>query len=351
MDFGAFMEFGSRQGGSQTDAFSEGFDFVAAAEAWGLDGVWLAEFHFNPMRSVLSSPIVVAGAIASRTARLRIGMAVYVLPLNNPLRVAEEVATVDHISQGRFDFGVGRSGFVRSYDIYRTPYSESQGRFREGLEIILQAWEGETFSYHGEYFTVEDAAVSPRPYQLPHPPLRMAATTASTFPEVGRLGYPIFVGLRGMDIAELQTHLQAYRKAWREAGHAGDGDVYLRIPMYAGASERAAFDEPRDSITYYISRQSSIVAQDAARRRPSDDGARLQQSTAERLASLSYEEILATKVAFGSAQGLRDRLQQLQEELGLDGVVAELNAGGLLSAVQVRESLRILTQDVMPAFK
>ena len=351
MDFGAFMEFGSRQDSSQTDAFREGFDFVQAAESWGLDGVWLAEFHFNPVRSVLSSPIVVAGAIASCTARLRIGMAVYVLPLNNPLRVAEEVATVDHISKGRFDFGVGRSGFVRSYDIYRTPYSESQGRFREGLAIILQAWRGETFSYHGDYFTVEDATVSPRPYQLPHPPLRMAATTAATFPEVGRLGYPIFVGLRGMDIPELRTHLQEYRKAWREAGHAGDGDVYLRIPIYAAASEQAAMDEPRESITYYISRQSSIVAQDAARRRPSDAGGRLQQSTAERLASLSYEEILATKVAFGSAQGLRDRLQWLQEELGLDGVVAELNAGGLLSADQVRQSLRILTHDVMPAFK
>ena len=351
MDFGAFMEFGNREGSSQTDAFGEGFDFVEAAEAWGLDGVWLAEFHFNPARSVLSSPIVVAGAIASSTTRLRIGMAVYVLPLNNPLRVAEEAATVDQISRGRFDFGVGRSGFVRSYDIYRTPYSESQGRFREGLEIILQAWKGETFSYHGEYFTVEDATVSPRPYQLPHPPLRMAATTASTFPEVGRLGYPVFVGLRGMDIPELRVHLQEYRKAWREAGHAGDGDVYLRVPMYAAATERAAFEEPRDSITYYISRQSSIVAQDAARRRPSDEGAGRQLSTAERLASLSYEEILATKVAFGSAAALKDRLQQLQEELGLDGVVAELNAGGLLSAEQVRESLCILTQDVMPAFK
>ena len=226
MDFGAFMEFGNREGSSQTDAFGEGFDFVEAAEAWGLDGIWLAEFHFNPARSVLSSPIVVAGAIASCTTRLRIGMAVYVLPLNNPLRVAEEVATVDHISRGRFDFGVGRSGFVRSYDIYRTPYSESQGRFRESLEIILQAWTGETFSYQGEYFTVEDATVSPRPYQLPHPPLRMAATTAATFPDVGRRGYPVFVGLRGMDIPELRVHLQEYRKAWREAGHTPATEMF-----------------------------------------------------------------------------------------------------------------------------
>ena len=107
---------------------------VDAAEKMGLDGVWLAELHFNPARSVLSSPIVVASAIAARTKRLRVGMAVYVLPLSNPLRIAEEVATVDQISEGRFEFGIGRSGFARSYDVYSIPYNESQDRFAESRE-------------------------------------------------------------------------------------------------------------------------------------------------------------------------------------------------------------------------
>jgi alkanesulfonate monooxygenase SsuD/methylene tetrahydromethanopterin reductase-like flavin-dependent oxidoreductase (luciferase family) len=350
MDFGMFMEFSSRQGSSQAAAFHEGLDLVDAAEAWGLDGVWLAEFHFNPARSVLSSPIVVAGAIASRTTRLRVGMAVYVLPLNHPLRIAEEVATVDHISQGRFDFGIGRSGFTRSYDTYGIPYSESQERFREALEIILQAWKGDTFSYEGACYRVENATVVPRPYQLPHPPLRMAATTPATFARVGEMGFPIFVGLRGMDIPELRTHLQTYRKAWQEAGHPGHGDVCLRLPVYTGATEQAAIDDPYDSITYYFARQSTLVAQDAARRRQPGDATE-QQNTAARLASLDYEQILATKVAFGSPESLRDRLQQLQEELGLDGIVAEMNAGGLLTAEQVKQSLHLLTHQVMPAFK
>jgi alkanesulfonate monooxygenase SsuD/methylene tetrahydromethanopterin reductase-like flavin-dependent oxidoreductase (luciferase family) len=350
MDFGIFMEFGNRQGMSQAEAFREGFALVDAAEAWGLDGVWLAEFHFNPTRSVLSSPIVIAGAIASRTQRLRIGMAVYVLPLNSPLRIAEEVATVDHISQGRFDFGIGRSGFTRSYDTYGVPYGESQERFREALEIILEAWKGERFSYHGQHYHVDNAIVAPRPYQLPHPPLRMAATTPATFPRVGQLGYPIFVGLRGMDIPELRNHLQEYRKAWREAGHPGDGHVYLRIPVYAGTSQRAAIDEPCESITYYFARQSDLVAQDASRRRAPGDASE-QYDTARRLASLTYEEILATKVAFGSAEGLTERLKQIEAELGVEGIVAELNAGGLIPAARVTESLRILTQQVMPAFK
>src|SRR5437899_1752433 len=116
------MEFEIRRGGDQASAFREGFDLVDAAEAWGLDGVWLGEMYFTPTRSVLAAPIVVASSIATRTKRLRIGMAVQVLPLNNPLRIAEEAATVDHISEGRFDFGIGRSGFPRVYDMYGIPY-------------------------------------------------------------------------------------------------------------------------------------------------------------------------------------------------------------------------------------
>ncbi len=167
------MEFEIRRGGDQATAFREGFDVVDAAEAWGLDGVWLGEMHFTPARSVLSAPIVVASSIATRTKRLRIGMAVQVLPLNNPLRIAEEAATVDQISAGRFDFGIGRSGFPRVYDVYGIPYAESQARFREALEIILEAWKGEPFSYKGQYLELRErdrraAPVSVAPPAAPH---------------------------------------------------------------------------------------------------------------------------------------------------------------------------------------
>src|SRR5262245_2537346 len=246
MNFGIFMEFEIRAG-NQIGAFQEGFHLVDAAEAWGLDIAWLGEMHFTPGRSVLSAPIAVASAIATRTRRLRVGTAVQVLPLSNPLRIAEEAATVDHISQGRVDFGIGRSGFPRGYDIYGVPYAESQGRFHEALEIILTAWKGEPFSYEGQFYRFQNAHVAPRPHQLPHPPLRMAATTEETFPRVGQMGLPIFVGLRGMDIRDLRAHLQAYRRAWREAGHPGDGNVYVRIPIYAAATAKDAREEPYES--------------------------------------------------------------------------------------------------------
>lgn len=122
------------------------------SRSWGLDGVWLGEIHFNPARSVQSAPIALASFIAASTRRVRVGTAVQVLPLSNPLRIAEEVATVDHLSEGRFDFGIGRSGSPRAYDALGVPYAESQARFLEALEIIREAWKGESFSYQGKFY-------------------------------------------------------------------------------------------------------------------------------------------------------------------------------------------------------
>jgi alkanesulfonate monooxygenase SsuD/methylene tetrahydromethanopterin reductase-like flavin-dependent oxidoreductase (luciferase family) len=348
MDFGVFME-QTRHGSSQGEAFREMFALVDAAEAWGLDIVWLAEMLINPARSVLSAPLLVAGTVIGRTKRLRTGTAVQLLPLNHPLRVAGEVTTLDHLSQGRFDFGIGRSGSPRAYDALGVPYEESQERFFEALEIILAAWKGEPFSHAGRFYRFTEATVAPRPYRRPHPPVRMAATTPETFPRVGRMGLPIFVGLRGMDIPELTGHLRSYRDAWREAGHAGDGDVCLRIPVYAGLTERSATEEPHDTITHYFRRQADLTRAPIGRAGTGPVERRTTQ--AQRLSSLSYEQILSTKVAFGTAEGLVDRLTRLREELGLTGIAAELNPGGLLSMDQEMRSLEILTHQVMPAFK
>src|SRR6266705_4629415 len=163
MHFGIFLE-ERRRGTSEAQAFSETLELADAAEAWGLDGVWLGEIHFNPSRSVQSAPLALASFIAGRTRRVRIGTAVQVLPLGNPLRIAEEVATVDQLSEGRFDFGIGRSGSPRAYDVLGIPYGESQARFLEALEIIREAWKGQPFSYAGNFYRFENVTVSPMPY-------------------------------------------------------------------------------------------------------------------------------------------------------------------------------------------
>ena len=348
MHFGIFLE-ERRRGAGEAQAFRETLELADAAEAWGLDGVWLGEIHFTPARSVQSAPMALASFIAARTRRVRVGTAVQVLPLGNPLRIAEEVATVDHLSEGRFDFGIGRSGSPRAYDALGVPFAESQARFQEALEVILEAWKGEPFSYAGKFYRFENATVSPRPYQLPHPPLRMAANSAETFSFVGRAGLPLFVGLRDLDVPELRVHLEAYRTAWRDAGHAGRGDVCLRIPIYAGTTEKEAREEPYENITYFFRRHAELTRSGLGR---ADTGpAERRRARVEQLDQLSYEEILETRVAFGTAAALVDRLARLREELGLTGIVAELNPGGLLSMDHMRRTLRILTREVIPSLK
>jgi alkanesulfonate monooxygenase SsuD/methylene tetrahydromethanopterin reductase-like flavin-dependent oxidoreductase (luciferase family) len=348
MHVGIFVE-EMRQGANQAAAFRDVFELADRAEAWGIDCVWLGEIHFTPTRSVISASLQVASAIAARTRRLHVGTAVQVLPLNHPLRIAEEVATVDHISRGRFEFGIGRSGVVRTYDVYGVPYAESQARFREALEIIRLGWRGEPFSYQGQFYRVDNATVVPRPYQVPHPPIRMATTSDETFPLAGRLGLPIFIGLRTTEISDLQAQLAPYRQAWREAAHPGEPSVYLRIPVYASPTAEGAREEPRASMSAFFARQTELAR--AAVGRAGAGPADRRRMQAERMASLSYDDVLARKVVFGTAAGVIDRLKQLQEELGLDGIVAELNPGGLIPPELETRSLQILAREVVPALR
>jgi alkanesulfonate monooxygenase SsuD/methylene tetrahydromethanopterin reductase-like flavin-dependent oxidoreductase (luciferase family) len=345
---GIFVEERRRET-TEATAFQDALELTAAAESWGLDGVWLGEIHFNPTRSVQSAPMALASFMAARTRRVRIGTAVTVLPLANPLRIAEEVATVDHLSEGRFDFGIGRSGSPRAYDVLNISYSESQARFEEALAIIKEAWKGEPFGYDGKFYRFQNTTVAPRPVQRPHPPVRMAANSPETFAFVGRMGLPLFVGLRDLDIPELGRHLATYRTAWREAGHAGSGDVCLRIPVYAAPTQKAAVEEPCENITYFFRRHAELTRSRLGR---ADTGpADRNLARLEQVSTMSYEEILDRRVAFGTASFLVERLTRVRGELGLDGMIFELNPGGLLPMEPMLRTLRILTHEVIPALR
>src|SRR5579864_3385799 len=240
MEFGMFHEFPCTTGESHTTAFDQSFEQVDAAERWGLDVMWLAELHAAPTRSVLAAPLTIAAAIATRTKRMKIGTAVQVLPLCHPLRLAEEAATVDQISHGRLIFGVGRSGFPRTYEAYGVPYAESRERFAETLDILKAAWTRDRFSYAGKYYSFRDVCLVPKPVQHPYPPIRVAATSADTFSGIGALGYPIFAAVRLGTLSELGPNIRAYRDAYATAGHPGRGEVFLRVPVYVGEAEAQA---------------------------------------------------------------------------------------------------------------
>ncbi|MGH7933218.1 MAG: LLM class flavin-dependent oxidoreductase [Candidatus Binataceae bacterium] len=348
MEFGMFHEFQCPRGRTEAEAFDESFAQVDAAERWGLDAIWLAELHMLPYRSVLAAPLSIASAIAARTKRIKIGTAVQVLPLCHPLRVAEEAATVDHISHGRLIFGVGRSGFPRTYEAYGVPYGESRERFSETLEIIKRAWTETSFSHEGEYYSYHDVRLVPKPFQKPHPPIRVAATSPDTYPAMGKLGYPIFVAVRIGTISELGPTIQSYREAYKAAGHSGRGQVFLRVPVYVAETAERARSEPEQSIMYFY-RTLGRGLEDSASRA----GVRAIEQRAERgqrLQAITYDEALRDKLIVGTPEMVADRLRELREELGLDGILAELNCGSQITHELVMKSLRLLCGKVMPQF-
>jgi alkanesulfonate monooxygenase SsuD/methylene tetrahydromethanopterin reductase-like flavin-dependent oxidoreductase (luciferase family) len=342
MDFGMFTDFHIRKGMTQAEAFEESFKQVEAAEKLGMDSVWLAEHHFSPDRSVLASPLIIASAIAARTGRIRIGLAVQVLPLTNPLRIAEEAATVDHISKGRFNFGIGRSGLTKYYQGYNVPYAESRGRFLEALDVILKAWGQEQFSHDGQYFSFHDVNLVPKPYQRPYPPIRVALASVDTFSLIGSMGHSVFISAN-TPIPQLRERLELYRKARQEAGHAGPSDIALRIPAYVAETAERARSEPEASTMHALQYGAQELSGSAA---SPEIAERLQ-----RMASVPYDDILKRRVMYGTPEAVVDRLQEYQEELGISGVVLETNYGGQIPYDRVINSIRLLTERVVPKFK
>ncbi len=310
MEFGMFHEFQCPKGRTEAEAFEESFAQVDAAERWGLDAMWLAELHTAPTRSVLSAPLNIASAIAARTKRIKIGTAVQVLPLCHPLRVAEEAATVDQISHG--------------------------------------PWTQYKFSYEGTYHSFHDVCCVPKPYQKPHPPIRVAATSPDTFPGIGKLGYPIFVAVRLGTLSELGPNIQSYREAYKAAGHPGEGQVFLRVPVYVADTYEQARSEPEQSIMNFYRFLGGALEDSATRA-----GVRAIENRAERgqrLQSITYDEALRDKLIVGTPEMVTDRIQELKAELGLNGVLAELNCGSLIPHERVMKSLQLLCEKVMPQF-
>ena len=349
MHIGLMMECDYRNGRSQEEAFEDVFATAASAEEFGFDGVWLAERHFappggvRPVPSVVASPLIIATAIAARTSRIRIGTAVLVLPLGHPVRMAEEVATIDNISLGRLDLGIGRSGLPWSYSGYDIPYSESRDRFNEFFDVMKLAWTQDQFSYEGKYYTFQDVPLVPKPYQKPYPPLRYAATSRETYSAMGTMGMPIFVGIGRSTIADLGAAISEYRQAWKQAGHPGEGDVMLRIGTYVAEDMNRALSEPKDSTLFFYDRMGGPAAQ-------SDQSWVDETSAAQSAVPVGgdYEMLLRERVAYGTPDVVTRRLQEIIDELGLSGVIMIPNVGGQVPREQLSASIRLFGEEVAP---
>ena len=338
MEVGVFTEFSIPPGTSHTNAFDEAMTEVTTAEALGFDLVSLAEIHFQRDRSVLASPLVIAAAIAARTTRMRIGIAVQVLPLSHPLHLAEDVATIDQLSHGRLDFGVGRSGLPDHYRGYNIPYAESRDRFFETLDIVKRAWAEDRFTYEGRYFQFRDVSVMPKPYQKPYPPIRVAATTDETYPLVGRMGLPIYLAVRTTGVAHLKKNIGTYHAAWQAAGHPGRGEVALIVPVYVAENAQAAREEPKASMQHFLRSIGEMLATGTTKRK--EDG--------ERLLHMPYDEVLKELAVYGTPEAVADRLIELREALGYSTLSVWMNSGGQVPHERVMRSMRLFAERVMP---
>ena len=350
MKFGFFFQLPCAPWQSERERYGDTMAQIEHGDRLGFDTAWLAELHFYPEFSVMSSPLIVAAAAAQRTQRIRLGMAVSLLPLSDPIRSAEDAATVDILSNGRLVFGVGRGTNPLHYGGFNIPMEESRDRFTEALDVVTQAWTLERVNFEGKYYRVKDVAVYPKPLQKPHPPIRIATNSSDTFPLAGRLGYPMFSSLVVVPLPRFRKDIAVYWQTFEEAGHRRTGDeVALLFPVYVAETEAEAQTVPRESIMHYFDVLGRrMVAGDgdldaATRARNKEMRARLQ--------ALTFEEVRESVAIIGTREHCIERITWLREEFQLSELICWFNPGGLMPPETVLRSMSRFATHIKPEFQ
>jgi alkanesulfonate monooxygenase SsuD/methylene tetrahydromethanopterin reductase-like flavin-dependent oxidoreductase (luciferase family) len=189
MRFGLFGGAQARRGDDDpARGFRDYVDLCVEAEALGFDSSFLVEHHFSGLGQVSASLDLLAW-VAARTTTMRLGTAVVVLPWHNPVLLAERAATLDLMSGGRLELGVGKGYRHSEFAGFCTPYGQAQGRFEEALQVIIKAWTSNArFSHNGAFWQYEDIIVEPPPSQKPHPPVWIAASKPNSIRSVAARG-------------------------------------------------------------------------------------------------------------------------------------------------------------------
>ena len=219
MQFGVFYQIPCGEHQTPADRYADVMAQVQLADQLGYDMAWLAELHFARRFSVMPAPLLMASALSQTTERIMLGTAVNLLPLHHPLRIAEEVATLDVLSGGRAVFGIGRGSNPNHYRGYGIPIEERNDRFVEGLDLALRAWTEEELDYHGRFYQAEGIRLEPKPIQQPYPPVYVASNGVDTFPLVGSLGHSILVTPLIITIQGVSDGLANYRETLVKHGH------------------------------------------------------------------------------------------------------------------------------------
>ncbi|HSK30538.1 MAG TPA: LLM class flavin-dependent oxidoreductase [Candidatus Limnocylindria bacterium] len=326
-------------------------DQIAYGEEIGFDSVWLAEHHFHSFAGMFSSPTIIGAAIAERTKSMRIGTAVLLLPYHNPLRVAEDCATLDCLSNGRLEFGIGH-GFVKWEALnFGIPLDELRDRFKENLDVVLKAWKDPVLKHQGRFHEYNGVQVYPRPMQEPHPAVWMAATTSvESFELSGRCGFHMMLIPFLNEVEELRRKMQVYFSAREAAGFDRSTARVLGVyHAYVGESSTEARAAGAQGLAEY-----NAAARDAHSLTPGmtdPESYRSHERHRAQIRALSFEELVdQSRVLVGTAADVREKLEYVRERLYLTDVAGNFSLGGLTD-VQARASTRRFMEEVAPKIR
>jgi len=362
MEIGIFQLLPAPEALSDREVIEQALWEVDCAEAGGFGSVWITEHHLSSF-GLVGAPSVYAAAVAQRTQRVRIGYAIAVLPLHHPLRLAEEIAWVGHLSRGRLLVGVGPGFSPYEFGAFGVPLAERHARLEEGSAILRAALSGEPFSYAGRFWNVPPVTLRPRPFQGCAPPFLRASSSVESLREAARDGVPVMFGLAST--AQIAERIAAYRACAADLGRpAAEIDrqvaefrVLRRVVVAAGEDDALA--DARQALRWEArtARRVHRAAGDAGVAGNETGGT----SGAAKLADGSdpadgveavdaADAADAAEVAGGLVGTPREVLRELAtlRALGIRHVIAWLNYGDLAFA-KVRRSMEMLRDQVLPA--
>lgn len=350
MKFGLLQLFENPGGRTEKQLIEEQFEIMLRAEDFGFDSVWPAEHHFREYGHC-GTPSLVLAALAARTQRIRLGTGVVVLPLNHPVRVAEDYAFLDVLSNGRIDLGVGRGYQPHEYKGYGVDQSRSRDIFRECVEIIEGTWNNGTFSYQGEYYQCDDLSIYPRPVQQPHPPIWMASLSPQTFELCGRYGLnllcaPIF----GFNVQTGAGQIQEYRDALSAHGRdPKDARIAALSMTYVADSTQEALKDFEEGVMWYFRTFAKYVA--PPKGQPAVPTYEFYAQIRDLLELANWDRaVQGGAVICGSPDEVAHRIGEMGEACGFTDYLAWTRIGGLAQE-KVLRSMELMASKVMPQLR
>ncbi len=343
MRFGTFSYNQARPWVPERQAFEELIEQILLTERLGFDDAWFAEHHHSDY-GMLASPNLIIAALAHRTKRLRLGNLVNALPLHDPMRLAEECATLDILTDGRLNVGLGR-GVPRDDLKHGLDRDTAQSRFEEGLEILNLAWTKDTFNYSGKAWNYVDIICRPRPLQRPHPPIYYGATSPESPAMVARRGWNL--ALSRQPLANCARAIANYRTEWAKLGNPPGGDAIMVRDVYVAETDEKAWAEAPNQITRFwqlatdnVWRGESVSTNDLPRfteRFPYFPGGLTEKRLEEWGTSL-----------IGSPATVIKKARHMIETARPDCLIGMFAYGGL-SHEQAMRSIELFATEVMPA--